>query len=74
MVSAYSLDGVLTVGLLLICTCAYMRRVTKLRNWLFSENKGFWGILYKAAVIGIRLHILVSLSCFSMACYVLLFR
>ncbi|VDO14713.1 unnamed protein product [Rodentolepis nana] len=71
---AYSLDGVITIGLLFICACAYMRRVTKLRNWMFSENKGFWGILYKSAVIGIRLHIVVSLSCFSMACYLLFFR
>ncbi|VDD79314.1 unnamed protein product [Mesocestoides corti] len=74
MVNAYSLDGVLTIALLFICACAYMRRVTRLKNLLFNENKGFWGIFYKSAVIGIRLHILVSISCISMAFYLLLFR
>ncbi|VDM01796.1 unnamed protein product [Schistocephalus solidus] len=74
MVSAYSFDGFLTIGLLLICTCAYMRRVPKLRSWLFSENKGFWGIMYKSAVIGIRLHFVISLTCMAMAVYLLFFR
>ncbi|VDN15220.1 unnamed protein product [Dibothriocephalus latus] len=38
MVNAYSLDGVVTIGLLIICTCAYMRRVPKLRSCLDMES------------------------------------
>jgi hypothetical protein len=30
-----------------ICTCGYIRRVPRLREWFLSENKGFAGIFYK---------------------------
>ena len=44
---AYSFDGIIVFVLLTICTCGYMRRVPKLREWFFSEKKGFAGIFYK---------------------------
>lgn len=44
---AYSLDGLLIFGLLLVCSCAYVRQVPKLKQWFLSEKKGFFGILYK---------------------------
>lgn len=43
----YSLDGLLIFGLLLVCSCAYVRQVPKLKQWFLSEKKGFFGILYK---------------------------
>ena len=44
---AYSFDGIIVFVLLTICTCGYMRRVPKLREWFLSEKKGFAGIFYK---------------------------
>jgi hypothetical protein len=74
MTNVYSFDGLVVFGLLLVCTCAYMSRVPRLKQWLLSEKKGFFGIFYKAAVIGTRLHFLVSLSCIAMGIYVLLLK
>ncbi|XP_057230323.1 protein kish-B isoform X1 [Malurus melanocephalus] len=71
MTSVYSLDGLLVFGLLLVCTCAYLRKVPRLRTWLLSERRGVWGVCHKAAVIGTRLHVAVSVSCLLMAFYVL---
>ncbi|CAN8200002.1 unnamed protein product [Coccothraustes coccothraustes] len=67
----YSLDGLLVFGLLLVCTCAYLRKVPRLRTWLLSERRGIWGVCHKAAVIGTRLHVAVSMFCLLMAFYVL---
>lgn len=61
--AAYTFDGLVVFGLLVICTCAYMRRVPRLKQWFLSEKKGFWGVFYKASVIGTRLHFFVSVSC-----------
>jgi hypothetical protein len=44
---AYSFDGLIVFVILIICTCGYMRRVPKLREWFLSEKKGFAGIFYK---------------------------
>ncbi|XP_075052011.1 protein kish-B [Mixophyes fleayi] len=74
MTNAYTLDGLLVFSLLFVCTCAYFRKVPRLRTWLLSEKKGVWGVFYKAAVIGSRLHLSVALSCFAMAFYVLLIK
>ncbi|KAK9404405.1 Protein kish [Crotalus adamanteus] len=56
MANVYSLDGLLVFGLLFVCTCAYFRKVPRLKTWLLSEKRGVWGVFYKAAVIGTRLH------------------
>ncbi|XP_039941505.1 protein kish-B isoform X1 [Hirundo rustica] len=69
--NVYSLDGLLVFGLLLVCTCAYLRKVPRLRTLLLSERRGIWGVCHKAAVIGTRLHVAVSVSCILMALYVL---
>uniref|UniRef100_A0A8C5QJ98 Protein kish n=1 Tax=Leptobrachium leishanense TaxID=445787 RepID=A0A8C5QJ98_9ANUR len=42
MTNAYSLDGLLVIALLFVCTCAYFRKVPRLRTWLLSEKKGVW--------------------------------
>ncbi|ESP03508.1 hypothetical protein LOTGIDRAFT_224304 [Lottia gigantea] len=72
MTNAYSFDGLLVFSVLVICTCAYMSRIPRLKQWFLSEKKGFLGIFYKASVIGTRLHIPVALTCILMAFYVLL--
>ncbi|VDK22375.1 unnamed protein product [Anisakis simplex] len=45
--TSYSFDGLLVVALLLICTCAYLKRVPRVSSWLLSEKKGFFGVFYK---------------------------
>ncbi|BFZ08110.1 hypothetical protein BsWGS_11149 [Bradybaena similaris] len=74
MTNAYSFEGILIICLLVICTCAYMRRIPRLRQWFLSERKGFLGVFYKASVIGTRLHIMVALTCSVMAFYVLILK
>ncbi|VDM72494.1 unnamed protein product, partial [Strongylus vulgaris] len=48
--SAYSLDGLVVVALLVICSCAYLKRVPRIHTWLLSEKKGFLGIFYKTTL------------------------
>ncbi|XP_013398437.1 protein kish-B-like [Lingula anatina] len=74
MTNAYSFDGLLVFSVLVICTCGYMRRVPRIKQWFLSEKKGFLGVFYKASVIGTRLHIPVALTCILMAVYLLLFK
>lgn len=74
MTNVYSFDGIVVFGLLFICTCAYLKKVPRLNTWLLSEKKGVWGVFYKAAVIGTRLHIPVALSCLFMAFYVMFLK
>ncbi|XP_043572694.1 protein kish-B [Chiloscyllium punctatum] len=74
MTNVYSFDGLLVFGLLFICTCAYLKKVPRLNKWLLSEKKGVWGVFYKAAVIGTRLHVPVALSCLVMGVYVLFIK
>lgn len=71
MTNAYTFDGLIVFSLLVICTCAYLKTVPRLKQLLLSEKKGLWGTLYKAAVIGTRLHWAVSAACVVMAVYVL---
>ncbi|XP_036198825.1 protein kish-B isoform X1 [Myotis myotis] len=73
-VLVYSLDGILVFGLLFVCTCAYFKKVPRLKTWLLSEKKGVWGVFYKAAVIGTRLHAAVAVTCVLMAFYVLFIK
>jgi hypothetical protein len=41
--AVYSFDGFLAFGLLLICSCAYMKRVPRLKSMVFTDR----GFLYK---------------------------
>lgn len=50
----YSLDGILVFGLLFVCTCAYFKKVPRLKTWLLSEKKGVWGVFYKGEIISVR--------------------
>ena len=71
MSALFNFQSLLTVVLLLICTCAYARA---LFPSLVDRNKqGFLGIFWKCARIGERLSPWVALSCVAMAAVVLLF-
>jgi len=72
--NVYSFDGLLVFALLLICTCAYLRRIPRLKSMLLSDKKGFAGIFYKFSIIGTRLHIPVAITCVAMAFYVMFLR
>ena len=48
-----------------------VQRVPRLRSMILSEKRGAWGALYKAAVIGTRLHWQVSMACALMALCIL---
>ncbi|KAK6321802.1 protein kish-B [Coregonus clupeaformis] len=74
MTNVYSLDGVVVFGILFICTCAYLKKVPRLNSWLLSEKKGVWGVFYKAAVIGTRLHHAMAITCLSMALYLVFLK
>ena len=72
MTNVYHFDGLIIFTLLVICTCAYIKRVPRLKQLFLSEKKGLFGALYKAAVIGTRLHWAVSIACVVMAFYIIL--
>lgn len=74
MTNVYHFDGLIIFALLVICTCAYIKKVPRLRDFFLSEKKGLFGALYKAAVIGTRLHWAVSATCVAMAVYVLFLK
>ena len=72
MTNAYHFDGLVVVALLVICTCAYVRQVPKLKQFFLSEKKGIFGALYKASIIGTRLHIFISIFCTITAFYLII--
>ncbi|XP_071810092.1 protein kish-B-like [Asterias amurensis] len=74
MTNAYSFDGLIIFGLLIICTCAYMRQVPRLKQFFLSEKKGFLGVFYKASIIGTRLHLVVATACVVMGFYILFIK
>ncbi len=43
----FHMEGLAVAVLLLICSCAYMKRVPRLRELLLSEKRGVFGALYK---------------------------
>lgn len=74
MTNVYHFDGLIVFALLIICTCAYIKSVPRLKEFFLSEKKGLFGALHKASVIGTRLHWLVSASCVVMAVYVMFIK
>ncbi|XP_047412878.1 protein kish-B isoform X2 [Sciurus carolinensis] len=70
MTNVYSLDGILVFGLLFVCTCAYFKKVPRLKTWLLSEKKGVWGVFYKGKVISepCQGQEVISLSTFACSC------
>ena len=45
----YSLEGICTAVLLIICTCAYIRRVPRLKEYFLADKKGVFGTFYKGS-------------------------
>jgi hypothetical protein len=71
MTNAFSVPGLISALLLLICAAAFARRSPSLRSLFLSDKKG---TAYKMSVIGKRLHVYVSASCFVMSLWLLFFR
>ncbi|KAM3721893.1 Protein kish-A [Dirofilaria immitis] len=65
----FNFQSLISVLLLLICTCTYIRAFVPK---LIDRNKeGFLGVFWKCARIGERLSPWIALACFSMAFVVL---
>ena len=73
MVNVYQPAGTVLSILLFCCSCAYLRRNPSLRALIDRQTKGAPGIVYKAAVIGMRLPWLMSAGCLAMAAYLTFF-
>ena len=71
MSAVFDLSSLLTLILLFICTCTYMK--TRLQ-WINDHKTGTLGIFWKCARIGERLSPFVSLACLVMAFHVLFIK
>ncbi|XP_033221984.1 protein kish-A [Belonocnema kinseyi] len=65
MSALFNFQSLLTVILLLICTCAYIRSIVP--SVLDRNKVGFLGIFWKCARIGERKSPYVAFSCLFMA-------
>ncbi|KAK9820478.1 hypothetical protein WJX72_010759 [[Myrmecia] bisecta] len=63
MSALFDFKAFLTVVLLTICTCTFVKLKTPS---ILSERTGFRGLFWKAARIGERLSPWVALGCFAM--------
>lgn len=71
MSALFNFQSLLTVVLLLICTCAYIRSIAPR---LLDKNKtGVLGTFWKCARVGERLSPYVAVSCVGMAIVILFF-
>ncbi|KAL9981142.1 hypothetical protein ACROYT_G009806 [Oculina patagonica] len=72
MSAIFNFQSLLTVVLLLICTCAYIRSIYPA---LLDKNKhGLLGIFWKAARIGERKSPYVAICCIAMAASILFWQ
>jgi hypothetical protein len=62
MANIYHMDGIVIFVLLVICTCAYMKRVTRLRDFFLSEKKGFFGALHKGTMMAAFAWLVLALN------------
>ncbi|CAH0389022.1 unnamed protein product [Bemisia tabaci] len=69
MSALFNFQSLLTVILLFICTCAYLRSLFP--SILDRHKVGVSGIFWKAARVGERLSPYVAISCVLMACSIL---
>ena len=69
MSALFNFQALLTVVLLLICTCAYIRSLWP--SLLDRYKTGPLGTFWKFARIGERLSPYVALACVAMACHTL---
>lgn len=71
MSALFNFQSLLTVVLLLICTCAYIRSIAP--RFLDKNKTGVLGTFWKCARIGERLSPYVAVSCVGMAIVILFF-
>ncbi|CAG2108906.1 unnamed protein product [Medioppia subpectinata] len=64
MSALFNFQSLLTVVLLLICTCTYIRSLTQI---LDKRKTGFLGVFWKCARIGERKSPYIAISCLAMA-------
>uniref|UniRef100_A0A1I7YDM4 Protein kish n=1 Tax=Steinernema glaseri TaxID=37863 RepID=A0A1I7YDM4_9BILA len=67
----FNFQSLISVLLLLICTCAYLRSLVP--NIIDRNKEGVLGVFWKCARIGERLSPWISVGCFFMAAVVLFF-
>jgi hypothetical protein len=72
MTNATSLEGLLSLVLVFISSCALIRRVKSFRSILNWKQFGPLSIFHKASVIGRRLRYQMAIVCFGLALYILL--
>ncbi|KAJ7561221.1 hypothetical protein O6H91_03G019400 [Diphasiastrum complanatum] len=70
MSALFNFQSFLTVVLLLICTCTYIKLQFQT---VLSRKTGFRGFFWKAARIGERLSPWVGVSCLLMGLYIMFF-
>jgi hypothetical protein len=61
----FNFQSILTILLLMCCTCAYVRN--KFKTYIDKYKTGFSGIFWKFARIGERASLFVSFACLIMA-------
>jgi hypothetical protein len=73
MTNVSTFEGLLSCVLIIICSCAHIRRVRALKPVINSALKqyGPLSIIHKASVIGLRLQIPISIICVVLAVYIL---
>ena len=69
MSALFNFQALLTVVLLMVCTCAYVRSIWP--SLLDRKKTGFLGSFWKFARIGERLSPYVAVSCVAMAFHTL---
>lgn len=72
MSALFNFQSMLTVVILAICTCTYLR--PRFPSLIDNKQPGFKGVLGKLAVVGDRLSGYVSVACIVMAFTTLFFR
>jgi hypothetical protein len=65
MSALFNFQSLLTVLILTICTCSFLR--SKLPAYINPKLEGFMGVFGKFAVVGDRLSPYVCIACFLMA-------
>lgn len=60
-------------SVLFICSCGYVARIPMLKGLVLRDKHGLRGTFYKAAVLGIRLHYVMSILCVLAGLYRLFF-
>jgi len=72
MVNISSPAGIASFVVLFICSCAYLRRVPRIRAVIDRETKGPSSIIHKAALVGQRLPNIMTLACLGLAACIVL--